>query len=101
MSIQVKCFEWKPGENDIEYIKLLKRHMDDWEGIAKKAISRLRTTCRPGQWNSHGRCSVCNSPYAVESWDGDITLSEQKFCYHCGAAMDMEDDGWRIIQPKS
>ena len=43
MSIRVNDFRWIPGKNDSEYIKLLESSRDDWERIAKKAISKLKT----------------------------------------------------------
>lgn len=43
MSIRVNDFRWEPGKNDAEYIKLLESSRDEWERIAKKAISKLKT----------------------------------------------------------
>ena len=43
MSIQVHDFQWEPGKNDAEYIKLLKSSMDDWQKLAQKAIAKLKT----------------------------------------------------------
>lgn len=43
MSIQVNDFRWEPGKNDGEYIKLLEESKDEWQKIAMKAISKLKT----------------------------------------------------------
>ena len=43
MSIQVNDFQWEPGKNDAEYIKLLESSRDEWQKIAQKAISKLKT----------------------------------------------------------
>ena len=43
MSIQVHDFQWEPGKNDAEYIKLLESSRDDWKRTAQKAISKLKT----------------------------------------------------------
>lgn len=42
-SICVNDFHWEPGTNDAEYVKLLESSRDDWERIAQKAISKLKT----------------------------------------------------------
>ena len=42
MSIQVNDFQWEPGKNDAEYIKLLKSSRDEWQKIAQKAIAKLK-----------------------------------------------------------
>lgn len=43
MSICVNDFQWEPGKNDAEYIKLLKSSRDEWQKIAQKAITKLKT----------------------------------------------------------
>lgn len=43
MSIQVNDFQWEPGKNDAEYIKLLESSRDEWQKIAQKAIAKLKT----------------------------------------------------------
>ena len=43
MSIQVNDFQWEPGKNDTEYIKLLELSRDEWQKIAQKAITKLKT----------------------------------------------------------
>ena len=43
MSIQVNDFRWEPGKNDAEYIKLLESSRDEWQKIAQKAITKLKT----------------------------------------------------------
>ena len=42
MSIQVNDFQWEPGKNDAEYIKLLESSRDAWQKIAQKAIAKLK-----------------------------------------------------------
>ena len=42
MSIQVNDFQWEPGKNDAEYIKLLESSRDEWQKIAQKAIAKLK-----------------------------------------------------------
>lgn len=42
MSIQVNDFQWKPGKNDAEYIKLLESSRDEWQKIVQKAIAKLK-----------------------------------------------------------
>lgn len=49
MSIRVNDFRWEPGKNDAEYIKLLESSRDEWERIAKKAISKLKTLSKAQQ----------------------------------------------------
>lgn len=41
-SIHVNDFQWNPGKNDIEYIKLLEEARDAWKAIAQKTISKLK-----------------------------------------------------------
>ncbi|MCR5826372.1 MAG: hypothetical protein K6G54_07385, partial [Oscillospiraceae bacterium] len=43
MSIQVNDFQWEPGKNDTEYIKLLESSRDEWQKIAQKAIAKLKS----------------------------------------------------------
>ena len=45
MSIQVREFKHIPGENDAEYIKLLKRHIDQQNAIIRKAVAKLTMGC--------------------------------------------------------
>lgn len=42
MSIRVNDFQWIPGKNDAEYIKLLESSRDEWQKIAQKAIAKLK-----------------------------------------------------------
>ena len=37
-------FKWEPGENDIEYIKLLQRALERQKKITSKAIDKLKKT---------------------------------------------------------
>lgn len=43
MNIQVNDFQWEPGKNDTEYIKLLESSRDEWQKLAQKAITKLKT----------------------------------------------------------
>ena len=45
MSIQVREFKHIPGENDAEYIQLLKRHIDQQNAIIRKAVAKLKMGC--------------------------------------------------------
>ena len=40
--VEVEEFRHIPGENDAEYIKLLKEDADGWKQIAQKAVSKLK-----------------------------------------------------------
>jgi len=42
MSIEVKEFRHIPGENDSEYIKLLKETVEGWKRISDKAIAKIK-----------------------------------------------------------
>ena len=42
MSIQVNDFQWDPGKNDAESLKLLESSRDEWQKIAQKAIAKLK-----------------------------------------------------------
>lgn len=46
MSIRVNDFQWIPGKNDAEYIKLLESSRNEWQKIAQKAIAKLKTVSR-------------------------------------------------------
>ena len=45
MSIQVSDFKHIPGENDAEYIHLLKRQIDRQDAIIRKAVAKLKMGC--------------------------------------------------------
>ena len=45
MSIQVSDFKYIPGENDAEYIKLMKEHIDRQDAIIHKAVAKLKMGC--------------------------------------------------------
>lgn len=65
MSIRVNDFQWQPGTNDAEYIKLLESSRDEWERIAQKAISKLKTLSKaqePIETRLH-LCESCTKKY--------------------------------------
>lgn len=65
MSIKVNDFRWEPGTNDAEYIKLLESSRDEWERIAQKAISKLKTLSKaqePIETRLH-LCESCTKKY--------------------------------------
>lgn len=49
MSIQVKEFQWKPGKNDAEYIRLLKRANEEAHALMLKATGKLSKMARSGK----------------------------------------------------
>ena len=49
MSIEVNEFYYKPGENDAEYIKLLKDALERQKQITSKAIAKIRELSKR-QW---------------------------------------------------
>ena len=94
MSIQVNDFQWEPGTNDVEYIKLLESSRDDWKMIAQKAISKLKTLSKakePGKVNitiiqsdgwKEGNCPFCGMKVdSFYNWS---------FCGTCGRAVKWE-----------
>lgn len=40
--VRAKEFRWKPGENDAQYIRLLKRHLEEQHKLTGKAIARIK-----------------------------------------------------------
>ena len=49
MSIQVNDFKYIPGENDAEYIKLLKRALARQQQITSNAIAKIKAMIKSGQ----------------------------------------------------
>ena len=49
MSIQVNDFQWKPGENDAEYIRLLKRSNEEAHRLMMRATDKLVKMARTGK----------------------------------------------------
>ena len=90
MSIQVNDFRWEPGKNDAEYIRLLESSRDEWQKIAQKAISKLKTLSKAqepipvkridGKRNHLLKCGGCNA---------NLT-SGMKFCPQCGCEVKWE-----------
>ena len=49
MSIRVNDFKYIPGENDAEYIKLLKRALTRQQQITSNAIAKIKAMIKSGQ----------------------------------------------------
>ena len=89
--IVVKEFEYIPGKNDAEYIKLLKKQLERYKAINKKAIQKIRYISSAYALVKHGHwitdedwdscCSVCGDQLSGE-------LNPFKYCPFCGALMD-------------
>jgi uncharacterized protein with PIN domain len=106
MSIQVNQFVWKPGKNDAEYIRLLKRANDEAHSIMLRATSKLTRMAKThakvvhakweqsetGLWQS---CSECGVAVEVQSMYMCKASEDENFnfCPHCGAKMDGDGNG--------
>lgn len=46
--------------------------------------------CKHGHWEGGGAyyCSNCNSYAATDVFGGGLDITEQHYCYNCGAKMD-------------
>ena len=94
MSIRVNDFQWEPGKNDAEYIKLLESSRDDWQKIAQKAIAKLKklskeqdtgkvniTITQSDGWKE-GNCPFCSMKVdSFYNWS---------FCGTCGKGLKWE-----------
>ena len=78
MSIQVRDFVHVPGENDAEYIRLLKEHIEREHQLVIKAMASIHRT---GHWSCDEyalyHCSECG---CEATWD-------YNYCPMCGARM--------------
>ena len=71
MSIQVNEFYHKPGENDAEYIKLLKEALERQTRLTSKAISKLK---EKHEWVSvKDRLPDRNTQYLIALSTGGVT----------------------------
>lgn len=43
MSIHVTDFKWEKGKNDLQYIKLLEKTLENEKAITAKAVAKIRT----------------------------------------------------------
>lgn len=106
MSIQVEQFVWKPGKNDAEYIRLLKRANDEAHSIMLRATSKLVKMSKThvkvihAYWangENYAWCCCSNCGVAVNRKSMDrCKASEDKqfnYCPHCGAKMDGDGNG--------
>lgn len=73
MSIQVNDFQWEPGKNDAEYIKLLKSSRDEWQKIAQKAITKLKTLSRAQEPRVMTPTEAYTADFVYVEFDGVIT----------------------------
>ena len=84
MSIRVNDFQWEPGKNDAEYIKLLESSRDDWQKIAQKAIAKLKALSKaqePIETRLH-LCESCMKEYP------ECDVTDDGIEFGCGAGND-------------
>ncbi|MBP5709667.1 MAG: hypothetical protein J6W84_01685 [Bacteroidales bacterium] len=98
MSIQVNDFQWEPGKNDAEYIKLLESSRDEWQKIAQKAIAKLKALSKAQEpvepvvdidtW----KCGNCGHTLEHQELLGDNVLFHEQYnyCPECGRAVKWE-----------
>ena len=101
MSIQVNDFQWEPGKNDAEYIKLLKSSRDEWQRIAQKAIAKLKMLSKSQEpvkpkgviyddEHMSVYCPSCDNRLAGLTHDGTVALETEEtpnYCWMCGQAV--------------
>ena len=89
MSIQVNDFQWEPGKNDAEYIKLLESSRDEWQKIAQKAITRLKTLSKAKEVKPHRNYQYLSDYWCDCGWHLGRAGSV-KFCPECGRKVKWE-----------
>ena len=105
MSIQVNQFVWKPGKNDAEYIRLLKKANDEAHSIMLRATGKLARMAKTHAKVIHA-VWVDTSPYWTECSECGVAVNRKamhlckasedhhfNYCPHCGAKMDGDSDG--------
>ena len=103
MSIQVNEFRYVQGENDAEYIKLLKKALDEQKKVTGKAIAKIKELSRR-DWIS------CKDRLPTEDGDYFVTVDSRyippncrntdKFIWHDGKWVivdyfGLDSDGWK------
>lgn len=99
MSIQVNEFRYVQGENDAEYIKLLKEALDSQKKVTGKAIAKIKELSRR-DWIS------CKDRLPTEDGDYFVTVDSRyippncrntdKFIWHDGKWVIVDySDGWK------
>ena len=103
MSIQVNEFRYVQGENDAEYIRLLKEALDEQKKVTGKAIAKIKELSRR-DWIS------CKDRLPTEDGDYFVTVDSRyippncrntdKFVWHDGkwVIVDyfvLDRDGWK------
>ena len=103
MSIQVNEFRYVQGENDAEYIKLLKKALDAQKKVTGKAIAKIKELSRR-DWIS------CKDRLPTEDGDYFVTVDSRyippncrntdKFIWHDGKWVivdyfGLDSDGWK------
>ena len=103
MSIQVNEFRYVQGENDAEYIKLLKEALDRQKKVTGKAIAKIKELSRR-DWIS------CKDRLPTEDGDYFVTVDSRyippncrntdKFIWHDGKWVivdyfGLDSDGWK------
>ncbi len=90
---KVVVFEWKPGENDAEYIKLLRNELDEQQKLTGKCIAKLKRLSSEympvvhSKWVkeedrfNHWHCSECR-------WVTGLACRFFRYCPNCAAIMD-------------
>lgn len=91
MSLQVNEFKYVPGENDAEYICLLKKALERQKQITAKAVAKIKELSKEqkiGKWlntiqDGWWQCSNCGV-----YWQKTIVEScNIIYCPNCGAKM--------------
>ena len=73
MSIQVNDFQWEPGKNDAEYIKLLESSRDEWQKIAQKAIAKLKALSKAQEARVVTPTEAYTADFVYVEFEGIIT----------------------------
>lgn len=95
--IRVSVFEWRPGENDAQYIRLLREELAAQQALTEKAISKLKKLSRESRpvvhsvWvrepdrRNHWHCRECG-------FVSGLPCRWFRFCPNCSASMDNVDE---------
>ena len=102
--IRVKEFYWKPGQNDAEYIRLLRRNLDEQHKLTGQAINKIREMteryvpvvrcryCRFYNLDSH----KCQNDRIITGHKGDASFSlnfwDYDFCSFGKSREEIEQD---------
>ena len=103
MSIQVNEFRYVQGENDAEYIRLLKEALDKQKKVTGKAIAKIKELSRRDWISCKDRLPTEDGDYFVTVDSRYIPLNcrnTDKFVWHDGkwVIVDyfvLDSDGWK------